>query len=302
MVHAGLRHLSNDTEHQEKVLGVKEMEDKKEKSFYNRSLERALTILSVFNHDRPWLTLAQLADIARLPKTTMVRLCATLVEFGFLSYDPQANQYSLGLKLVELGSVVLANLSLRTIVSPYLTQLHLKINKTTFLGILQDDELVYIDKKEDLRNIMVFASNVGTRRPLYFGMFGQLLMAYLPEPEVNRILMAKPLTAFTKKSITDEDTFRERLKTIRKNGFAIDDGEAIDGVSGFAAPIRDFSGKVIATVGVGFISSSEDEFGKQAILKEVINTALEISHRLGYSESMDTVRLNEAGGKRFELQ
>jgi IclR family transcriptional regulator, KDG regulon repressor len=279
------------------------MEEKnKEKAFYNRSLERALTILSVFNHDRPGLTLAQLADIVRLPKTTMVRLCATLVDFGFLSYDTQTNQYSLGLKLVELGSVVLANLSLRTVVSPYLTQLHLKISKTVFLGILQDDELVYIDKKEDPRNIMVFASSVGTRRPLYFGMFGQLLMAYLPEPEVNRILMTKPLTAFTKKSITDEDIFRERLKTIRKNGFAIDDGEAIDGVCGFSAPIRDFSGKVIATVGVGFISSSEDELGKQAILKEVISTALDISHRLGYSERMDAVQSYETGGKRFEIR
>ncbi|HEX2967001.1 MAG TPA: IclR family transcriptional regulator [Syntrophorhabdaceae bacterium] len=278
------------------------MPEKKQKPFYNRSLERALTILTVFNHERPSLTLAQLAEIVNLPKTTMVRLCTTLIDFGFLSYDVQNGMYSLGLKLVELGSVVLANLSLRTVVSPYLTQLQLKINKTVFLGILQGDELVYIDKKEDPKNIMIFASNIGTRRPLYFGMFGQLLMAYLPEPEVNRILMAKPLTAFTRKSITDEDAFRERLRTIRKNGFAVDEGEAIDGVSGFAAPIRDFSGKVIATVGVGFISSSEDEEGKQSILKDVINTGLEISHRLGYSETADRVQPDQNGGKKFELR
>lgn len=272
------------------------MENRKEKPFYNRSLERALHILCAFNQETQTLTLTQLSEIVGLPKTTVVRLCATLMEFGFLQYDPQTNQYSLGLKLFELGSVVYSTFSLRTVASPYLTQLQLKVGKTVFLGVLQDDEVVYIDKKEDQRNPILFASSVGTRRPPYFGMLGQMFLAFLPEVEVNRILQRRPLTAATKKSITDVERFKERLGVIRKNGFLIEEGEAIDGVSGISAPIRNFTGNVIAVVGVSFISSSEDENGKYAIIKEVVDTAREISQRLGYSEG------SEAGGQAKAVQ
>lgn len=262
------------------------MDDKKEKQFYNRSLERALHILCSFNADKQTLSLSQIAELANLPKTTATRLCQTLLEFGFLRYDPQSGQYSLGLKLFELGSVVYSSFSLRKVVSPYLTQLQLRVAKTVFLGILQDDEVIYIDKREDPRSQILFASNIGTRRPPYFGMLGQVLMAFLPDIEVNRILLRKPLSAITRKSITDEERFKERLRTIRKNGFLMEEGEAIDGISGISAPVRRVGGAVVAAIGVSLISSSEDENGKYAIIKEVVNTAHEVSQRLGFSEGL----------------
>jgi DNA-binding IclR family transcriptional regulator len=116
-------------------------------SFYNRSLERALKILCVFNADRQTLTLSQVSQILDLPKTTVSRLCSTLIKFGFLKHDQQSKQYSLGLKLFELGSIVFSSFSVRRLASPYLTQLQIQLRKTVFLGILQDDELVYMDKK-----------------------------------------------------------------------------------------------------------------------------------------------------------
>lgn len=263
------------------------MDDKKERVFYNRSLERALRILCAFNADRQSLTQGQLADLVKLPRATVVRLCSTLIEFDFLRFDEQMNCYSLGLKLFELGSVVFSTFSLRRVVSPYLTQLQLKLAKTVFLGIIEDDEVAYIDKREDPRNFVRFASNIGTRRPPFFGMLGQVLMAFLPDVEVNRMLQRKPLAALTNKAITDEIRFKERLAVIRKNGFVVEDGEAIPGVAGIAAPIRDFAGRVVGAIGVGFISSSEDENGRYAIIKEVVNTAYDISQDLGNSEGIE---------------
>jgi DNA-binding IclR family transcriptional regulator len=215
---------------------------------------------------------------------TAMRLCITLVEYDFLRYDQKTKQYSLGVKLFELGSVVFSRFSLRKIASPYLIQLQIKAGETSFLGILLNDELVYIDKREDLRNQVRFASNIGTRRQPYFGMLGQLLMAYLPESEVNRILRQKPLSAITKNSITDEALFKKRLRSIRKDGFFIDEEGAIDGITGISAPIRDFTGKVVAAIGVGFISTSEDERGRQLIIREVLSAAREISQELGHIE------------------
>jgi IclR family transcriptional regulator, KDG regulon repressor len=266
------------------------MNAKKEKTFYNRSLERALQILCIFNTGRQALTLGQVADIAKLPKATVMRLCLTLIDYDFLRYDEQTKQYSLGLKLFELGSVVYSTFSLQRIVGPYLTRLQLKLAKTAFLGVLQADELVYIDKRDDPRNPIRFASHIGIRRPPYFGMLGQLLMAYLPESEVNRLLKKTPLVALTKRSIIDEAEFKNRLKEIRKNQFFIDEEEAIDGIAGISAPVRDFTGNVIGAIGVGYISSSEDGKGKDLIIKEVRTVAREISQELGYFEEKKNVR------------
>jgi DNA-binding IclR family transcriptional regulator len=266
------------------------MNTNKEKTFYNRSLERALQILCIFNTERQALTLGQVADIAKLPKATVMRLCLTLIDYDFLRYDEQTKQYSLGLKLFELGSVVYSTFSLQRIVSPYLTRLQLKLARTVFLGVMQGDELVYIDKRDDPSNPIRFASHIGIRRPPYFGMLGQLLMAFLPESEVDRLLKKTPLVPLTKKSIIDEAEFKERLKTIRKNQFFIDEEGAIDGIAGISAPVRDFTGNVVGAIGVGYIFSSVDKKDKDLIVKEVRTAAQEISRELGYFEDREHVK------------
>jgi len=251
--------------------------------FYNRSLERALKILCTFQRDRQALTLSQLSKILNLSKTTISRLCSTLIKYDFLKYDRYSKHYSLGLKLFELGSVIFSSFSVRRVASSHLTQLQSKLGKTTFLAILQDDELVYIDKREDTRNPILFASQIGTQRPPYFGMLGQILMAYLPDSEVNRLLKKTPLKPLTKKSLTNIKKFKERLCKIREQGFCVDQEEAFDGVTGIAAPIRDYSGKVVAGIGVGIFSSSLDS-NQRKIVKDVMATARKISLEMGYIE------------------
>jgi len=253
-------------------------------TFYNRSLERALQILCLFKWDRQTLTLSQLSEASGLHKATILRLCSTLMKYDFLRYRQDSRHYSLGLKLFELGSIIFSSFSLRRIASSYLDQLQSRLSKTVFLGILENDELIYIDKKEDPRIPVRFTSQIGTRRPPYFGMLGQILMAFLPDQEVNRLLKKTPLTPSTKKSLASEKEFKEKLLRIRKQGFFVDEEEALDGISGISAPIRDYTGEVIAGVGVGFISSSEHAKGKKIIIKEVCEAAKGISKQMGYLE------------------
>ena len=155
------------------------------------------------------------------------------------------------------------------------------------MGILKNDEVVYVDKKDDPSNYIRFGSHVGQRRPPYFGMLGQILMVYLPELELEELMKRRPLEGLTKKSITDQERFRERLAVIRSQGYVVDEGEAIDGISGVAAPIRDFSGRVIAAVGVGFLSLSEDSRGLKKIIRETLKSASAISAAMGYSKAED---------------
>jgi len=107
-------------------------------------------------------------------------------------------------------------------------------------------------------------------------------MAALPEDEVDRILQKSPLTAHTKKTTTDPYEFREKLAKRRKQGYNLEDGEAIEGLSGIAAPIFNFTGSAVAAVGVSFITSSVDTRGREALLAEVLKAAEAISQEMGY--------------------
>jgi IclR family transcriptional regulator, KDG regulon repressor len=273
---------------------MKSMNRPPKEGFYNRSLERALQILCLFKWSQQTLTLSQLSEASGLHKTTVLRLCSTLMKYDFLRYSQVSRHYSLGLKLFELGSIIFSSFSLRRIASTHLDQLQARLGKTVFLGILESDELIYIDKKEDPRIPIRFTSQIGTRRPPHFGMLGQILLAFLPDQEVSRLLRKAPLTLFTKKSLTSEKAFKERLLRIRKQGFFVDEEEALDGISGISAPIRDYTGEVIAGVGVGFISSSEDAKGKKIIIKQVCETATGISKEMGYRETKRLHRVSPA--------
>ena len=256
---------------------------KKEDVFYNRSLERSLQILNAFAQERKPLALAQLSEVLGLSKATVLRLCSTLVKYGFLKQDPESKHYALGLKLFELGSIVLSSFSLRKVASPHLTQLQVKLGKTVFLGVLEEDELLYIDKREDGGMGISFTSSLGKRRPPYWGMLGPVLMAYLPDDEVDRLLEKHPLTRITKKSYTEKSGFKEWLRAIRQQGYVVEEETAFDSIGGIAAPIHDFTGNVVAAVGVGFILSSADTRDVKKMVREVKAAAGAISRDLGYS-------------------
>ena len=258
------------------------MDYRKGEAFYNRSLERALQILIAFGTERKPLSLAQLSELLGLSKATALRLCSTLVKYGFLRQDLESRQYFLGLRLFELGSIVLSSFSLRKTASPYLSQLLVKFGKAVFLGILDEGDLLYIDKREDADVGISFPSTIGRRRPPYWGMLGPVLMAFLPDEEVDRLLDRSPLVPTAKKSFTEKEDFKEWLRAIRERGFLVDDERTIDGIGGIAAPIHDHTGKVVAAVGVGFISSSADARTLKKMIKEAIATAEAISKELGF--------------------
>jgi len=262
---------------------MKRTESSKTEPFYNRSLERALRILTVFSSERNEFSLGQISDMLGLSKATVLRLCSTLAKFGFIRQDYESKKYSLGLRLFELGSIVFSSFSLTRVASPHLTGLESKLGKTVFLGILEEGELLYVDKREGAKDGIRFTSSIGKRRPPYWGMLGAVLMAYLSDEEVEKLLVRSPLVATAHKSFTTKELFKEWLRNIREQGFVIEDETAFEGIGGVAAPIRDFTGKVMAAVGVGFISSSVDAKTLRKIIKEVAGVASVISKELGHT-------------------
>ncbi|BBO85964.1 IclR family transcriptional regulator [Desulfosarcina ovata subsp. sediminis] len=251
-------------------------------NIHNRSLERALQILCSFTKERQALGLKEISLATALSKSTVYRLCVTLVQFDFLQYDEKKGKYSLGLKLFDLGGIVFSSFSLRKAADAHLTQLQESTGESVFLGVLRDDFLMYLDKRDSDDNPIRFRTDIGTVRQPYFGMMGQVLLSFLDETEVDRILKKRPLKPITGKSISTREDLHKRLDVIRTQGFAFEVGEVIDGVGGIAAPIFNYEGKVIAAVGIRFIHSSANEERAENLIELVGKTAKSISADLGY--------------------
>jgi DNA-binding IclR family transcriptional regulator len=153
---------------------------------------------------------------------------------------------------------------------------------TILLGVIIDDQLVYIDKREGT-GIIQISSDIGWRRPLHYGMLGMVLMAYLAPDRKKNILEKYPLTAHTRYSITDQDAFSLRLGEICKQGYVLEREEAVEGIAGIAAPIRDYSRQVVGTLGIA-VPLNQIESGENVknFIDLVKKTCDEISSNLGY--------------------
>jgi IclR family KDG regulon transcriptional repressor len=247
-----------------------------------QSVERALDILDCFSFQNREMNLSDVVRKTGLNKTTAKRLISNLADRGFLQQNANTKQYHLGMRLFELGGIVFSSLSLRHAAAYPMSRLQNETGATVLLGIMMDDQLVYVDKREG-RGMIRISSDIGWRRPLHYGMLGMALMAHLDSKETRRILRNNPLEAHTSFSITDEDAFSLRLEQIRRQGYVLERQEAVEGVIGIAAPIRDYSRQVISALGIALrVGQVRQENELDRFVDLVRKTCDDISYELGY--------------------
>jgi len=255
---------------------------KRNRQYRVQAVDRALNILDCFSFQNREMNLSDVARKTGLNKTTAKRLISNLADRGFLRQDPVTKQYQLGMRLFELGGIVFSSLSLRNAAAYPMTRLQNETGATVLLGTMIDDELVYVDKREG-KGMIRISSDIGWRRPLHYGMLGMVLMAHLDSKEVRRILKQYPLQAHTPFSLTDEDAFSIRLERIRRQGHVVEHQEAMEGVVGIAAPVRDYSRKVIAALGIAVtIGQNHGQEKLDHLIGLVAKTCDDVSNNLGY--------------------
>lgn len=255
--------------------------DHEERVYRIKSLDKALTILECFSYQTKELTLSELAEQTGIHVSTAKRMVSNLTYRGYLQKDPGARGYKLGLRLFEMGGIVLSSFSLREASAYSMSRLQSETGGTVLLGVNIQDRLVYVDKREGKEPVRVY-SEIGQKKPLHYGMLGVLLTAYLAQVDVDRILADTPLEAYTPLSITDTDAFSIRLEEIRKQGYYIEKGEAVKGTIGISAPIRNHTRKVIAALGISLTDDGEVQSRLHSLSNAVRRSCDEISSNLGY--------------------
>ncbi len=252
-----------------------------------QTIKRVSSILEALGQNPNGMSIRELSSKIHLPKGTIHRLLSSLSYFGYVRQDPKTRNYFLGLKLVELGNLLLSQLDLRKEAEPFLRDLAERTKETVHMVFLDRDEIVYIEKVELNHNPsgLKMASRIGLRNPAHSCAVGKVLLSYLPEEELDRIIKEKGLPKRTENTITDPQVLKAHLKTIRAQGYAVDDEENERGIRCVAAPVLNETGKPVAAISIsGPAFRITKKVIQETLRKEVMETALKISKRLGYQE------------------
>lgn len=219
----------------------------------SQSLERGLAILSSFGPDQPALGISQLARELGLTRSTTHRYVATLASLRYLEQDPATRRYRLGPRVLDLGFSMLGSLELREIAAPHLRQLTDSTGHTSNLAIRDDTDVILIDRvrgRPGRYHHLEFSLHVGSRLPGYCSATGKALLAFLPRPDLDRLLDRIELVQRGPRTLTDKKSLCAELEQVRRSGIATNDEELESALRSIAAPVRSRSGQVVAAVNV----------------------------------------------------
>lgn len=256
----------------------------KQSPYQVQVLDRALAILQTLSAEVPDLSLGEISTKLGLHKSTVHRLIMVLERHKLVERNSDNGRYRLGLKLFELGTKAVSKLDLRGRARPVLERLVLETSETVHLCILDDTDVVYLDKVEPTRSVRM-ASSVGRRNPAYCTAVGKAILAWLPEAQVESIVRKHGLKAMTANTITSFLELKTELAAIRERGYAVDNEEIEEGVRCVGCVVRDFSGGPVAAVSVSGPAFRVTREKVQGISRPVVAAATALSTELGFKQS-----------------
>ncbi|TCK87975.1 IclR family transcriptional regulator [Natranaerovirga hydrolytica] len=245
----------------------------------NRTSKRTIDILELISKNKKGLTLKEITRIMDIPQTSAFDILQTLLSMNLIAEKNETyKKYILGIKAYEIGMAYTYNNDIIQISIPYLEELGEKLGKTSFLGILDKDQVAYIYKYEP-SNAVVTTAKIGSRNDIYSTSLGKVLLAYLEEEQQLELINTMQFTQKTKRTIDSKIKLLKEIEIIKEKGYGIDNRELEEYIFCIGAPVFDNKNKIIAAVSVTGLYKEDLEIEKEASF--VIETAKNISVKMG---------------------
>ncbi|MFM8901465.1 MAG: IclR family transcriptional regulator [Burkholderiales bacterium] len=241
-------------------------------------LERMFQLLDLLASYQDPVSLKVISEKTGLHPSTAHRILNDLV-IGRYVDRPEAGNYRLGMRLLELGNLVKARLDVREAALGPMRELHKLTNQPVNLSVRQGDEIVYIERAFSERSGMQVVRAIGGRAPLHLTSVGKLFLAYDETPRVRAYASRTGLAGHTRNSITSLPLLEKELARVQQMGLARDEEELELGVRCMAAAILDDQGRLVAGLS---ISAPADRL-EDAWIAKLKSTAAEISASLGHT-------------------
>lgn len=256
---------------------------KKDKSEYIiQAVSHALDLLEQFHDDVDELGVTELSKRLKLHKNNVFRLLATLESRGYIEQNKATENYRLGLKALELGQTFIKQMGLLRQAKPILEQMVEESNETSYVAIYKENHIVYLDVVETNLTVRV-VSRVGSRLPAYCTASGKVHMAFMTDEELDELVTKMDFVQHTPTTMSGPESMRAELVKVREQGYALDDEEMDLGVRCIAAPIRDYTRRIVGAISISGptmrVSNARIE---SELVPLVLKASDELSTRLGY--------------------
>jgi len=243
-------------------------------------IERMFALIDVLASREEAISLKEISERTGLHPSTTHRILNDLATGRFVD-RPEAGNYRLGMRLLELGNLVKARLSVRDAALAPMRELHKLIQQPVNLSVRQGDEIVYVERAYSERSGMQVVRAIGGRAPLHLTSVGKLFLAVDEPQKVRAYATRTGLAGHTRNSITQLPVLERELSKARQYGIARDNEELELGVRCMAAGIHDDQGRLVAGLSISAPADRLDE----GWLPKLEATAGEISQALGYKPS-----------------
>ncbi|MEX0730088.1 MAG: IclR family transcriptional regulator C-terminal domain-containing protein [Aquisalimonadaceae bacterium] len=212
------------------------------------SLAKGLAVIQAFGPSKARMTLTEVAAETELSRAGARRLLLTLENLGFVVRG--GRYFELSPKVLELGFAFLASHNFAGVVQRHLESVTEELQEACSLAVLQNDDIVYVSRSDASHRLMSISLSVGSRLPAAFTSMGRVLLAAMPDAELDAFLDKADLRRYTERTTTDKATLKEILHTVRATGYCIVDQELEPALRSLAVPVLSAGGSVVAALNV----------------------------------------------------
>ena len=248
-----------------------------------QSVSHALDILESFTRTEDELGVTELSKRLGLHKNNVFRLLATLEHRGYIEQNRETENYRLGPKTLQLGSIFIEQRECRRQARPILEDLMASTGETAVVAVLRGTKVIYMDSVETDRTVRA-VSRVGAMLPAHCTAVGKMNLSFIAPAEIERLYPESGLPEATPRTLRTRDALQNELKVVRERGYAVENEECDLDVKSIAAPVRDFSKNVIAAVGIVAPANrlGDERLGAGGVAAKVQEAAMALSLKLGF--------------------
>jgi IclR family KDG regulon transcriptional repressor len=260
---------------------------KREKINYTiQSVSHALDILESFTKAEDELGVTELSKRLGLHKNNVFRLLATLEHRGYIEQNKATENYRLGPKTLQIGSIFIEQRECRRQARPILESLMAASGETAVVAVLRGNKVIYMDSVETNKTVRA-VSRIGAMFPAHCTAVGKVQLALLSSSDIERLYPEVMLPGLTDKSIKTRDALMAELKKAAEKEYALENEESDADVRGIAVPVKDFSKNVIAAVGIVAPSSrlTDERLEDGGVISLLMESGQALSAKLGYNVS-----------------
>ena len=215
---------------------------------YVNSLARGLEVIRAFSRLKPRMTLSEVAHATDMTRATVRRFLITLEHEGYVESD--GKYFSLRPKVLELGLSALSSMDIWEIAQPIMNNLSGRIQESVFAAVLDGYEVVYVARAASSSRMISIGIHIGSRAPVHCVSTGRVLLAAMPDEDLQRYFDQADLTALTPYTQTSKVKLRGLIEETRRQGWSLVDQELEVGLRSLSVPIRNRFGATVAALNV----------------------------------------------------